>query len=60
MHVSSLATPYSSFLYLLVSKSFFMRFVKNFRKERCIITLRRGLQERSTKGSKAFKINCSI
>jgi hypothetical protein len=36
---SSLATPYSSFLHLLVAKSFFMRFVKNFRKGRCIITL---------------------
>jgi hypothetical protein len=31
MHVSSLVTHYSSFLQLLVSKSFFMRFVKNFR-----------------------------
>jgi hypothetical protein len=31
MHVSSLATPYSSFLHLFVSKSFFMRFVKKFR-----------------------------
>jgi hypothetical protein len=31
MHVSSLVTHYSSFLHLLVSKSFFMRFVKNFR-----------------------------
>jgi hypothetical protein len=28
MHVSPLATPYSSSLYLFVSKSFFMRFVK--------------------------------
>jgi hypothetical protein len=31
MHVSSLVTHYSSFLHLLVSKSYFMRFVKNFR-----------------------------
>jgi hypothetical protein len=31
MHDSSLVTRYSSFLHLLVSKSFFMRFVKNFR-----------------------------
>jgi hypothetical protein len=31
MHVSSLVTHYSSFLHLLVSKSLFMRFVKNFR-----------------------------
>jgi hypothetical protein len=31
MHVSSLVTQYSSLLYLLASKSFFMRFVKNFR-----------------------------
>jgi hypothetical protein len=29
---SSLATPYSSFLYLFVSKSFFMRFVEKFQK----------------------------
>jgi hypothetical protein len=28
MHVSSLATPYCSFLHLLISKSFFMRFIK--------------------------------
>jgi hypothetical protein len=28
MHVSSLVTPYSSFLHLFVSKSLFMRFVK--------------------------------
>jgi hypothetical protein len=28
MHDSSLVTHYSSFLYLLVLKSFFMRFVK--------------------------------
>jgi hypothetical protein len=31
MHVSSLVTHYSSFLHLLVSKSPFMMFVKNFR-----------------------------
>jgi hypothetical protein len=31
---SSLATPYSSFLHLLVSKSFFIRFVKKFRNGR--------------------------
>jgi hypothetical protein len=30
---SSLATPYHSFLHLLVSKSFFMRFVKNLEME---------------------------
>jgi hypothetical protein len=28
MHVSSLVTPYSSFLHLFVSKSFLMRVVK--------------------------------
>jgi hypothetical protein len=32
MHVSLLVTFYSSFLHLFDSKSFFMRFVKNFRK----------------------------
>jgi hypothetical protein len=31
MYVSSLVTHYSSSLHLLVSKSYFMRFVKNFR-----------------------------
>jgi hypothetical protein len=32
MHVSPLITPYSSSLHVFVSNSFFMRFVKNFRK----------------------------
>jgi CRISPR/Cas system-associated protein Csx1 len=32
MHISPPVTPYSSFLHLFVSKSFFMSFVKNFRK----------------------------
>jgi hypothetical protein len=32
MHVSPLATPYSSFLQLFVSKSFFMRFLKKFQR----------------------------
>jgi hypothetical protein len=40
MHVNSLVTDYSSFLHLLVSKSYFMRFVKNFRNGgECISTL---------------------
>jgi hypothetical protein len=39
MHVSPLATSYSSFLHLFVSKSFFMRFAKKFRKGKWIITL---------------------
>jgi hypothetical protein len=32
MHVSPLATPYSSSLHLFVSKSLFMRFVKKIQK----------------------------
>jgi hypothetical protein len=38
MHVSSLVTHYSSSLHLFVSKSYFMRFVKNFRKGTSITT----------------------
>jgi hypothetical protein len=40
MYVSSLLTHYGSFLHLLVSKSLFMRIVKNFRNGgECISTL---------------------
>jgi hypothetical protein len=38
MHVSSLVTPYSGSLHVSVSKSYFMRVVKNFRKGRWTIT----------------------
>jgi hypothetical protein len=39
MHVSSLVTHYSSLLHLLVSKSYFIRFVKKIRNVgKCIST----------------------
>jgi hypothetical protein len=47
MHVSPLVTPYSSFLHLFVSKSFFMRFVKKIRKGKWTTTpMEKSLKEK--------------
>jgi hypothetical protein len=47
MHVSPLVTPYSGFLHLFVSKLFFMRFVKNFRKRKWTTTpMEKSLKEK--------------
>jgi hypothetical protein len=47
MYVSPLVTPYSSFLHLFVSKSFFMSFVNNFRKGKwTTIPMEKSLKEK--------------